>query len=237
LDIEPLRSGRPSTSTLAIKRSVDLLASAVALTLLLPVLAVVAVAIKADSKGPVFFTQTRVGKDKRLFSIRKFRSMVVEAPQLGGSLTLRGDARVTQVGRVLRRHKLDELPQLINVLLGEMSLVGPRPEVPDLMRHYTPRQTALICSVAPGITDYASILFRDESALLSGNADPQRFYREVIMPIKAKYYARYIADISLFTDLRIIGATIALLIVGSPLGLPKIDRTGLSPPRREIHES
>lgn len=204
----------PSPGTLAAKRALDLALASIALVLLLPVFCAIAVAIKLDSPGPVLFRQTRVGRGGKSFAIRKFRSMVVDAPARGGSLTLRDDPRVTRVGGWLRRHKLDELPQFVDVLLGSMSLVGPRPEVPELMACYAPADAALICSVPPGMTDYAAILFRNESDLLDASGDPRGYYREVIMPLKREHYARYIRDIGLVTDLRIMLATVTLLCVG-----------------------
>jgi lipopolysaccharide/colanic/teichoic acid biosynthesis glycosyltransferase len=205
----------PSPRKRVAKRAMDIALSSLALVLLLPVFGAIAVAIKLDSAGPVLFRQKRVGRGGTLFAIRKFRTMVVQAPVLGGSLTLRNDPRVTRVGAFLRRHKLDELPQLLDVLLGTMSLVGPRPEVPELMACYAPADAALICSVPPGMTDYASILFRNESDLLEASDDPRVYYRTVIMPLKLRHYERYIRDIGVLTDLRIMLATVALLVLGS----------------------
>ena len=207
-------SDQASALTMTLKRCVDVAASATAIVVLLPVFAMIAVAIKADSPGPVFFLQTRVGRNGRLFKIRKFRSMVVDADRCGGSLTLRHDDRVTRVGDFIRKHKLDELPQLANVITGDMSLVGPRPEVPELMQFYTPEQVAMVYSVRPGITDYASLLFSDESSLLAQDEDPVQFYQRSIMPVKLRYYERYIQDIGLLTDFRIILATVALVVFG-----------------------
>src|SRR5262249_21017664 len=155
--------------------------------ILMPLFLAVAIAIKLDSPGPIFFRQERVGRGGRPFRIFKFRSMVVEAPQFGAQITSCADSRITHVGRFLRKHKLDELPQRINVLAGEMSLVGPRPEVPELMKRYTTEQRAIILSLRPGMTDYASILFRDESSLLNGKINPVEFYQREIMPIKFVY--------------------------------------------------
>ena len=197
------------------KRILDVVGSALGLLVLLPVLVIVAVAIKFDSPGPIFFRQERVGLRGRSFRIFKFRSMVVGAARAGTALTVRGDTRITRAGMFLRSSKLDELPQLINVLIGDMSIVGPRPEVPEFMKYYTPDQRAIILSMRPGITDYAAILFRDESSLLDRERDPIDVYRREIMPIKFAYYERYSREIGVLNDLRIILATMLLLIVGS----------------------
>lgn len=204
-------SVRPSAAMLALKRILDVLGSLVGLLILWPFLLGIAVAIKLDSPGPVFFRQTRIGRGGRPFSIFKFRTMVAGAPQLGQAITVRADSRITHAGAFLRSSKLDELPQLINVFIGNMSLVGPRPEVPEFMNLYTPEQRAIILSLRPGMTDYASILFRDESSLLDGQNDPAGIYQREIMPVKFTYYERYSQNVGLATDLRIIGATISLL--------------------------
>lgn len=180
----------PSAATLALKRALDVLGSVVGLLVLLPFFIVIAVAIKLDSPGPVFFRQERIGRGGRVFRIFKFRSMVRAAPRLGVAITTRADSRITRVGAFIRKSKLDELPQLINVLKGDMSLVGPRPEVPEFMNFYAPEQREIILSLRPGMTDYAAILFRDESSLLDGRNDPVEIYRRDIMPIKFGYYER-----------------------------------------------
>jgi len=199
---------------MAVKRILDVVGSALGLVLLLPVLAVVAVIIKLDSPGPIFFRQVRVGWEGRSFRIFKFRSMVVGAARAGTALTVRADTRITRAGMFLRRSKLDELPQLINVLAGDMSIVGPRPEVPEFMKFYTPDQRAIILSMRPGITDYAAILFRDESSLLDRERDPIDVYRREILPAKFAYYERYSREIGVLNDLRIILATMLLLVAG-----------------------
>jgi lipopolysaccharide/colanic/teichoic acid biosynthesis glycosyltransferase len=204
----------PSRRTMAMKRLLDVAGSALGLLLLLPVLAVVAVIIKLDSPGPVFFRQERVGWGGRTFRIFKFRSMVVGAARAGTALTVCDDTRITRVGMVLRRSKLDEFPQFINVLAGDMSIVGPRPEVPEFMKFYTPDQRAIILSMRPGITDYAAMLFRDESSLLDPECDPIDVYRRQIMPAKFACYDRYRREIGVLNDLRIILATIWLLVAG-----------------------
>ena len=204
----------PSRGTMAVKRILDVVGSAFGLLVLLPVLAVIAIIIKIDSRGPIFFRQERVGLRGRPFRIFKFRSMKVGAERAGTALTVRADTRITRVGLFLRRTKLDELPQFINVLAGDMSIVGPRPEVPEFMKFYTPTQRAIILSLRPGITDYAAILFRDESSLLDGRRDPIEVYRREITPVKFSYYERYSGEVGLLNDLRIILATILLLVTG-----------------------
>jgi lipopolysaccharide/colanic/teichoic acid biosynthesis glycosyltransferase len=227
---------RPSHATMVMKRILDVMGSALGLLLLLPVLAVIAVIIKLDSPGPIFFRQERVGRGGRSFRIFKFRSMVVGAARAGTALTVDGDTRITRVGMVLRKNKLDELPQFINVLAGDMSIVGPRPEVPEFMKFYAPDQRAIILSMRPGITDYAAILFRDESSLLDRERDPVEFYRREIMPEKFAYYERYSREINVLTDLRIILATVLLLVVGRvppQLGI----ECKLPPPRQHRNEA
>jgi lipopolysaccharide/colanic/teichoic acid biosynthesis glycosyltransferase len=196
-----------------IKRMFDFTCALVGLIVLSPVFALVAVLVKRDSRGPAFYRQERVGRNGVAFRILKFRTMRVHAEQ-GGQITIGNDARVTKIGRALRRFKADELPQLINVLRGEMSLVGPRPEVPRYVAHYPPAIRDEVLSVLPGLTDWASIGFRDESSLLGQAADPERFYVEEILPVKLEYYVRYVRERSFFTDLRIIFATLAVLAPG-----------------------
>jgi lipopolysaccharide/colanic/teichoic acid biosynthesis glycosyltransferase len=203
---------RPSAATLAFKRVLDLIGATVGLLMLSPIFLGIAVAIKLDSPGPVFFRQGRVGRGGRPFSIFKFRSMVARASQFDRALTVRADSRITRIGAFFRRTKLDELPQLINVFAGDMSLVGPRPEVPEFLNFYTSEQRALILSLRPGMTDYASIIFRDESSLLDGQDDPVEIYQREIMPIKFAYYERYSRDVGCINDLRLIFATVSLLV-------------------------
>ena len=183
-----------------------MLASAVGLVLLSPVFVVVAVAIAATSPGPVFFRQVRIGRHGEPFRMYKFRSMRVDAEALGGQLTVSGDPRVTRVGAFLRASKIDELPQLINVLVGEMSLVGPRPEVPRYVALYTPEQRRVL-EVRPGITDPASIRYRDESAVLARAADPERAYVEEVLPHKLAINLAYLERRSVASDVGVILAT------------------------------
>jgi lipopolysaccharide/colanic/teichoic acid biosynthesis glycosyltransferase len=190
------------------KRIFDLAAASLGLAILAPVLLVVAALIKIESRGPVFFRQERVGLNGRTFRIHKFRTMRHTGDTVGGEITVRDDPRVTRVGRLLRKYKLDELPQLIDVLWRDMSLVGPRPEVPRYVRHYSERDKAIVLSVLPGITDFASIRFRDESALLGQASDPDAVYLRKILPRKLRYYRFYVQRRSLVLDIRLILMTI-----------------------------
>jgi len=192
------------------KRVFDLVCSALGLLLLAPLLLLVAAWVRLDSPGPVFFRQERVGRFGVPFRIHKFRTMSHEAPQ-GTQITVGADARITRAGAFLRRYKLDELPQLIDVLEGDMSLVGPRPEVPRYVAMYPQELRDKVLSVRPGITDPASLQFRDESGLLARAADPEREYVEVVMPAKLKLAAQYVERATLATDLQLIGRTVRLL--------------------------
>jgi lipopolysaccharide/colanic/teichoic acid biosynthesis glycosyltransferase len=190
----------------------DVAFASLGLVVLVPIVPLIAAAIKLDSRGPVLFRHERVGRGGRLFRMLKFRSMIESAPRVGDALTVHDDARITRVGAFLRHTKLDELPQLINVIRGDMSLVGPRPEVPKFMILYTPAQQKVILSLRPGLTDYASILFRDESRLLDGTRDPIAAYCNEIMPLKWTCYERYSREIGLLTDLKILAVTLWVLL-------------------------
>jgi lipopolysaccharide/colanic/teichoic acid biosynthesis glycosyltransferase len=190
-----------------LKRTFDLLASLVGLALLAPFGLLVALAIKLDSRGPVFFRQTRIGQAFRPFAIYKFRTMVADAPARGGQLTTGADPRITRVGRILRKTKVDELPQLINVLIGDMSIVGPRPEVPKYVELFASDYRDIL-SVRPGITDPASVKYRDEGKLLAAAADPEAAYIEQILPEKIALARQYIERSSLAYDLGIIIQTL-----------------------------
>jgi lipopolysaccharide/colanic/teichoic acid biosynthesis glycosyltransferase len=169
--------------------------------------------IKLEDGGPVLYRGTRVGLDGRPFPMLKFRSMVVDAARMGGPSTADDDPRLTRAGSSLRRWKLDELPQFINVLRGDMSLVGPRPQVPVDVDRYTADERQLL-AVRPGITDWASVFFRHEGAILAGHPDPDRAYDELIRPRKIELGLAYVRHRSLRTDLRILGLT-ALAVLGS----------------------
>jgi lipopolysaccharide/colanic/teichoic acid biosynthesis glycosyltransferase len=197
-----------------LKRSLDLLLASCGLLLLTPLLLPIALAIKLDSRGPVFFRQERVGRFGVPFRIHKFRSMTHDPRGAGPQLTVGADARITRSGAFLRRHKLDELPQLIDVLQGTMSLVGPRPEVPRYVAMYPPLLRDKVLSVRPGITDAASIAFRDESELLARASDPEREYVQVVMPRKLALAASYADEQTLALDLRILWRTLRVLLGG-----------------------
>ena len=194
------------------KRLFDLLGATLALALLASPMLLVALLIKVDGPGPVFFRQDRVGRFGRVFRIHKFRTMVADAPQRGPALTVGADPRITRSGQWLRRTRLDELPQLIDVLLGHMSLVGPRPEVPKYVEHYPPALRYRALAVRPGITDPSSLAFLDEAELLAAAADPEREYIEHILPRKLQAAADYAASASLWTDLQVIARTLRLLV-------------------------
>ena len=193
------------------KRVFDLLGAAVALALLWPLFIAIALWIKLNSPGPVFFRQQRVGRQGRPFAIHKFRTMVADAPARGLQLTVGDDPRITRAGAFLRRSKLDELAQLIDVLAGDMSLVGPRPELPAYLARVPPALRDAVLAVRPGITDPVSLDFADESALLARTADPEREYVEVMLPQKLRAAAAYAARATLWTDLRVIARTLRLL--------------------------
>ena len=190
-----------------VKRIFDLVFAATVLMMLAVPLAIIAVVIKFTSPGPVFYRGERVGVHGRRFRMFKFRSMVIDADRIGGSSTPDDDPRITSIGKFLRRYKLDELPQFLNVLSGAMSVVGPRPQVPWVVDLYTPEEQRLL-DVKPGITDYASIKFRNEGEILKGAADPDRVYFELIAPEKTRLGLKYVDRHGLFVDVRIIINTI-----------------------------
>ena len=193
-------------------RARDLVVAVPALVVLSPVLALIGLAIRLDSAGPVIFRQVRVGRHGNMFRIHKFRTMRTDVvgPFVSGS----DDPRVTRVGSVLRRTKLDELPQLFDVLTGNMSIVGPRPEVPQYASHWPPEYAGAIISVRPGITDPVSIELRDEASVLGDVRDPEAAYLERLLPEKAQQYAEYVRRRSLTGDLRIIWQTIVAVLRG-----------------------
>jgi lipopolysaccharide/colanic/teichoic acid biosynthesis glycosyltransferase len=195
-----------------VKRLFDLLVSSLALLVLSPVFLVIACWIKWDSKGPVFFRQTRVGRYETSFKIIKFRSMISVQADGAPQLTVGRDTRITRCGAWIRKTKLDELPQLLNVWMGHMSLVGPRPEVPKYVALYSEDDRALVFSVRPGITDEASIEYRQESQILAQATDPEAAYRTVVLPDKLKYYRAYVREHSLWGDLSILWRTVWLVL-------------------------
>jgi lipopolysaccharide/colanic/teichoic acid biosynthesis glycosyltransferase len=193
------------------KRTVDLLGASLGLLLLSPALLLVSLAVWLGDKGPALFGQQRVGLGGRPFRMWKFRSMVVDAEKLGGKLTVGGDPRVTRVGHWLRKTKLDELPQLLNVVMGEMALVGPRPEVRRYVDLYTEEQRRVL-DLLPGITDPASIAYRDESEILARESDPEAAYIERIMPDKIRINLEYAERANVLTDLGVILRTLARVL-------------------------
>jgi lipopolysaccharide/colanic/teichoic acid biosynthesis glycosyltransferase len=232
------------------KRALDIAAAALGLLLLSPLLLAVALFIKLDSPGPVFYRQLRVGRHGRMFRIFKFRTMTYTPVAHGPEITVAGDARITRVGAVLRRFKIDELPQLIDVLRGTMSLVGPRPEVPRYVAQYPAESRERVLSVRPGITDLASLRYHDENRLLARASDPEREYVEVILPSKLRYALNYVDNASVASDLRVLGLTLRAVLSPS-LPLPRslsfmndsklwgrLDRAMSSPhPRRRLWSS
>ncbi len=193
------------------KRLFDLVLTLPGVVVLAPAGMLISLWIKLDSPGPVLFRQLRVGRDGRPFQMLKLRTMVSGAEARGLALTTGNDLRITRAGRILRRFKLDEFPQLFNVLRGEMSLVGPRPEVRRYVDCYPADVKDLVLSVPPGITDLASIKFRNENSILDGAADPEETYIREILPIKLRYYQEYARHHSTHEDLRIILRTLGAI--------------------------
>jgi len=190
------------------KRALDILAAIAGLILLSPVFALVSCCIKLTSRGPVLYRQVRIGQGGRPFEILKFRSMTLQTLNSDLRITIAGDSRVTALGKFLRRYKVDELPQLWNVIRGNMSLVGPRPEIPVYTAEYTPEQR-MVLSARPGITDPASLAYRHEEEILANQGDPEQFYRTQILPDKLARNKAYLEKITLRNDIRIILKTIS----------------------------
>ena len=193
-----------------LKRIFDTILSLFGLIILLPFMLIIAIFIKLDSKGPIFFKQVRVTKNGREFKIFKYRTMRVGSDKFS-QITVGRDSRITKVGDFLRKYKLDEIPQLINVLIGDMSLVGPRPEVPKYVALYTEEQREIL-KVRAGITDYASIEFSNENDILANETDPEKAYIEKIMPRKIGLNKKYLSEISVMTDIKIILLTIKKIL-------------------------
>lgn len=191
----------------AIKRIFDFVVSLIGIIIISPILLIVAISIKLDSEGSVLFLQKRIGKDGKPFNIYKFRTMVTNAEKLGAQITVGKDNRITRVGAFLRKYKIDELPQLFNVLKGDMSLVGPRPEVPKYVELYTEEERRVL-EVRPGITDLASIRYRDENDILGKVENPEEYYIKVIMKDKLKLNLEYIEKSNVFYDIYLIIKTI-----------------------------
>lgn len=191
----------------AIKRIFDFVASLIGIIIISPILTIVAICIKLDSKGKVLFLQKRVGKKGKPFNIYKFRTMVSDAEKLGKQITIGKDSRITRVGAFLRKYKIDELPQLFNVLKGDMSLVGPRPEVPKYVDLYTEEERKVL-EVRPGITDLASLRYSDENEILGKVENPEEYYINVIMKDKLKLNLEYIEKSNIIFDIYLIIKTI-----------------------------
>jgi len=191
----------------AIKRIFDFVASLIGIIIISPILTIVAICIKLDSKGKVLFLQKRVGKNGMPFNIYKFRTMVSDAEKLGKQITIGKDSRITRVGAFLRKYKIDELPQLFNVLKGDMSLVGPRPEVPKYVDLYTEEERKVL-EVRPGITDLASLRYSDENEILGKVENPEEYYINVIMKDKLKLNLEYIEKSNIIFDIYLIIKTI-----------------------------
>ena len=189
------------------KRALDFFFAGLGLIVLSPFLFLLTVLIKLDSPGPALYRGTRVGRDGKTFRMIKFRTMVRDAEKAGGSSTSADDTRVTRIGATLRRYKLDELPQLINVIRGDMSLVGPRPQVQWAVDLYSEEERVLL-SVRPGITDYASLKFSNEAEILKGSEDPDQAYLELIAPEKIRLGLEYVRHRSFWIDLKLILLTI-----------------------------
>ena len=194
------------------KRLLDMICAIAGLLLLFPLMLLVALGVKLDSPGPVFYRGRRAGRFGKTFAIFKFRTMVVNAEKVGGPSTPDDDPRLTRIGRFLRRYKLDELPQLLNILQGEMSLVGPRPEVPLYVALLSPAERKVILSVRPGITDWASLWNSDEGAVLAESPDPENFFLARIRPEKVRLQLEYVRRRSFLVDLAIILRTIGVVI-------------------------
>ncbi len=196
---------------LVIKKIFDFIFSLLGLIILSPLFLLIAIVIKLDSEGPVLFKQRRVGVQGQIFEILKFRTMLDNAEKLGKQITIGNDARITKAGRVLRKYKLDEFPQLINVLKGDMSLVGPRPEVLKYVELYDDVQKQVLL-IRPGITDYASIKYKNESNILAKSSNPEKTYINEIIPNKIELNLKYILELSLITDIKLIAKTILEII-------------------------
>jgi lipopolysaccharide/colanic/teichoic acid biosynthesis glycosyltransferase len=203
------RSADPLSA--AVKRSFDVIVALTALVLLSPVLLVLALVIKITSPGPVFYRGVRIGKNGVPFRIFKFRTMVINAEKLGGSATAEDDPRITPIGRFIRRNKLDEFPQFLNVLVGDMSLVGARPEVKKYVDMYTDEEKQIL-ELRPGITDWASIWNSNEAAVLEGSNDPEKAYEELIRPTKLALQLFYARNHSLLVDVKILAHTFCKLL-------------------------
>jgi len=195
------------------KRVFDVFFSLIGLIVLSPVFLIISIWIKLDSEGPVFFRQRRVGRNQKDFFIHKFRTMYVDAEKRGLKITVGRDPRITKCGHILRKFKLDEFPQLIDVLIGEMSIVGPRPEVPQYVAKYPEDKRNKLFTMRPGITDWASVMFKNENEILEKSQDPEQTYINEILPVKIGYYERYHDQASFMTDVKIILLTLKEIFI------------------------
>jgi lipopolysaccharide/colanic/teichoic acid biosynthesis glycosyltransferase len=194
-----------------VKRALDIAAATLGLVLLSPLFLFLAWRIRREDGGPVFYRGSRVGRHGRLFKIYKFRTMFVDAEKAGSSSTSNDDPRITAIGKPLRKYKLDELPQLINVLIGDMSMVGPRPQVKWAVDRYSEEEKEIL-NVRPGITDYASLHFSNEGEILRGSKNPDQDYWEKIHPLKTRLALKYVRGHSMLTDIKIILKTITAVL-------------------------
>ncbi len=192
------------------KRAFDIVATVIGGAILLPIIIPIAIWIKLSSKGPLFYIQKRVGKDFKEFDLYKFRSMIIDADKVGPSVTSGDDPRITKVGKIIRRTKIDELPQLLNVLKGHMSLVGPRPEVMKFVEQKK-EEYKKVLSVKPGITDNAAIEFRDEETIMEQYEDKEKAYIDIVLPQKIELYYKYIDTISFTNDIKLILKTLKVI--------------------------
>jgi lipopolysaccharide/colanic/teichoic acid biosynthesis glycosyltransferase len=197
------------------KRLFDIAFSLCTLVVFSPLLLCIAILIRADSRGDTLFSQMRIGLKGEPFKLFKFRSMKETESTTDSYVTVKGDKRITRVGRLLRKTKLDELPQLFNVLIGDMSIVGPRPEVSKYMSLYEPWQRDIILSVRPGLTDFAAIALRDEEVMLAAYSDPEKAYRDVLMPRKFELYRQYVEQRSMWVDIKLILGTLVAIVMPS----------------------
>lgn len=197
------------------KRLFDIVFASIGLLVLSPVFLVISIWIKLDSEGPIFFRQRRVGQHQKDFFIHKFRTMYVDAEKRGLKITVGEDPRITKSGRFLRKFKIDEFPQFIDVFVGTMSIVGPRPEVPQYVAKYPEDKRNKLFTMKPGITDWASVKFKNENEILSKSLDPEKTYIEEILPIKISYYETYLNQASFLNDVKIILLTVKEVFIKS----------------------
>ncbi len=195
-----------------LKRLADIIISLTAIVLLLPIFIIISIAIIMSSGIPVFYLQERIGKDWKKFKIIKFRTMVNNAEKIGPGISSSYDKRITTIGKILRKFKIDELPQLINVLKGDMSIIGPRPELLKYISRYE-NEYSKILKVKPGISDYASVKFRDEASILQTAEDSESFYLKDILPEKIKLYNKYIEEMNFFVDIKILFLTFKAILL------------------------